>query len=79
MVIETIKKAEDSDDIILRLYEAENKRTECKLDVAFPLAEAVQTNLMEEVECTLPMTGSTVKLTMLPFEIKTIRITPKLT
>lgn len=79
VVIETIKKAEDSDDIILRLYEAENKRTECKLDVAFPLAEAVQTNLMEEVECTLPMTGSTVKLTMLPFEIKTIRITPKLT
>ena len=79
VVIETIKKAEDSDDVILRLYEAENKRTECKLDVAFPLAEAVQTNLMEEVEYTLPMTGSTVKLTMLPFEIKTIRITPKLT
>ena len=78
VVIETIKKAEDSDDIILRLYEAENKRTECKLDVAFPLAEAVQTNLMENAECTLPTTGSTVKLTMLPFEIKTIRITPKL-
>ena len=74
VVIETIKKAEDSDEIILRLYEAENKRTECTLTAAFDLAEAVQTNLMEELEGALPVSGSTVKLTIAPFEIKTIRI-----
>lgn len=74
VVMETIKKAEDSDDIILRLYEAENKRTECTLTAAFDLAEAAQTNLLEEHECELPVSGSAVKLTMAPFEIKTVRI-----
>lgn len=74
VVIETIKKAEDSDDIILRLYEAENKRTDCTLTAAFDLAEAVQTNLMEEPEDMLPVSGGSVKLNMAPFEIKTIRI-----
>ncbi len=74
VVIETIKKAEASDDIILRLYEAENKRTRCTLTAAFALAGAEQTNLMEEPEGALPVHGQTIDLSLDPFEIKTIRI-----
>ncbi len=74
VVLETVKKAEDSDGIILRLYEAENKRTECVLTAAFPLAEAVETNLMETPERELPVDGNSVRLTLRPFEIKTVRV-----
>ncbi len=74
VVLETIKKAEDSDDLILRLYEAENKYTPCTLTTAFPLAQAVETNLMEEEEGGLAFSGSQVSLCLRPFEIKTIRI-----
>ena len=74
VVIETIKKAEDSDHIILRMYEAENKRTECVLTTSFPVAEAIETNLLEEPECALDISGNTINLTFKPCEIKTVRI-----
>ena len=32
VIIEVIKKAEDSNETIIRLYEFENKRTNCKLE-----------------------------------------------
>lgn len=74
VVIETIKKAEDSDGIVLRLYEAENKHTVCTLTSAYPLASATETNLLEVPEQPLAVSGCSVELVMKPFEIKTILI-----
>mgnify|MGYP003466207090 CR=1 FL=1 len=74
VVIETVKKAEDSDDIVIRMYEAENKKTECVLHTAFALSGCVETNLMEEPEQELPVDGNTVALSFRPFEIKTVII-----
>lgn len=74
VVIETVKKAEDSDDIVIRMYEAENKKTECILHTAFALAGCTETNLMEEPERELPADGKTVALSFRPFEIKTVII-----
>lgn len=72
VVIETIKKAEDSDGIVLRMYEAENKRTECTLSAGFDVGSCTETNLMEEAEAVLPVFGNSVNLTFRPFEIKTV-------
>ncbi len=74
VVLETVKKAEDSDDLILRLYEAENKATVCDLTLGFPAAEILETNLMEENEQTLALAGNALSLAFRPFEIKTLRI-----
>ncbi len=74
IIIETVKKAEDSDDIILRLYESENARTVCNLSSHFPMAEVMETNLMEENEEAIPCSSNSVELCFRPFEIKTLRI-----
>lgn len=74
VVIETVKKAEDSDDIVVRMYEAENKRTECLLHTAVAPTGCTETNLMEEPEKALLVEGNTVALTFRPFEIKTVII-----
>ena len=71
VVIETVKKAEDSDDIVIRMYEAENKQTTCVLHTAVELTGCTETNLMEEPEKALPVNGKDVTLTFRPFEIKT--------
>lgn len=74
VVIETVKKAEDSDDIVVRMYEAENKQTTCVLHTAVELTGCTETNLMEEPEKVLPVSGNDVSLTFRPFEIKTVII-----
>ena len=72
VVIETVKKAEDSDDIVVRMYEAENKRTNCVLHTGVNVTGCTETNLMEEPEQELPVESNGIALTFRPFEIKTI-------
>ena len=74
VVLETVKQAEDSPDLILRLYEAENKATCCTLSMDFPVSAAIETNLMEEDEQTLEHDDGCLQLRFKPFEIKTIRV-----
>ncbi len=74
IIIETVKKAEDSEDIILRLYESGNARTVCDLTSYFPMAEVIETNLMEENEEAIPCSANSAQLCFRPFEIKTLRI-----
>jgi alpha-mannosidase len=74
VIIEAVKKAEDNDDIIIRLYEAEHKGTSATLCFGFPVKSVVATNLMEEVLETLDVEDGTVALTFKPFEIKTLRV-----
>jgi alpha-mannosidase len=39
VIVETVKQAEDSEDLVLRLYESAGQRTRATLQVALPLAE----------------------------------------
>ncbi|MDE6182497.1 MAG: alpha-mannosidase, partial [Eubacteriales bacterium] len=48
VMIEVIKKAEDSDELIVRLYEYYNKRTTAKLTFFKELQSAIECNLMEK-------------------------------
>lgn len=55
VMIETVKKAEDDDGVIVRLYEANGCRGRRTLRTSLPLTRAVETDLMEREERELAM------------------------
>lgn len=75
IIIETVKKAEDSDSIIVRLYETWNRRTETEISFGLPVSRISECNLMEEKDNELSFDGDKLKLTFKPFEIKTLKLT----
>lgn len=77
VIIETVKKAEDSDSIIVRLYETWNSRTETEISFGFPVSTVSACNLMEEKDEPLTLSDNILSMTFKPFEIKTLKITPK--
>jgi len=74
VIIETVKKAEDSDDIIVRLYEYANRRGPVTLSLARPVASATECNLMEVDEHPVALSDNSISFEMTPYEIKTIKI-----
>ncbi|MGW3322826.1 alpha-mannosidase [Streptomyces virginiae] len=79
VVVEAVKLAEDrSGDVIVRLYESRGGRARATLTAGFPLAAAVESDLLER-----PLTGTAVgvptpegrvPLTLRPFQIVTVRL-----
>lgn len=74
IIIEAIKKAEDDDGLILRLYEAAHQQTRTRLHFGFAVAQVMATNLMEEEPVALAVENGAVTLAFRPFEIKTIKV-----
>lgn len=72
VVLETVKRAENGDGTILRLYECENSRTTVKIKVPKEVKKAFVTNLLEEVEEELTVTDSCVELKIMPYEVVTV-------
>jgi len=74
VVVETIKRAEDGNGIIVRLYESQRKRGSVSLRLAFPVERAWSANLLEENESALEVQDETVSFNIRPYQIMTIRI-----
>lgn len=74
IIIEVIKKAEDSDHLIVRMYEFHNKRVNATLEFAFDIEEAMECNLMERDLETLNIEGNKLNFTIKPYEIKTFKV-----
>jgi alpha-mannosidase len=74
VIIETVKRAEDGDGWIVRLYESQRKRGPVTLHCALDLQAAWETNLLEENQSALLVDGRSVKLSVKPFQIMTIRL-----
>lgn len=75
VVVDTVKKAEDSDSTIVRMYESWNKRTNAlKLSFGFDFKSAVLCDLMENELEKLEVVDNTVTLPVKPFEIVTIKL-----
>lgn len=75
VVLETVKKAEDGDGVILRMYECENARTPVTLTFNRPFASAESCNCLEEPDGEpVKVDGNKVSFLVKPFEIKTVRI-----
>tara|TARA_R110000868_G_scaffold76774_5_gene220534 strand:+ start:31585 stop:34458 length:2874 start_codon:yes stop_codon:yes gene_type:complete len=60
--ISTIKKSEKSNDVIMRLVEMEGKDKEPTIKLALPFKELIKTNLIEEEQSKLPLSGKDFKV-----------------
>ncbi len=74
IVLDTIKRAEDSDALLLRLYEAHGARGIARLSLATPFTEARRANLLEDPGTPLAVRGPTVDVPYGPHEIVTILV-----
>ncbi len=71
VMIEAVKKAEDSDRIILRLYEAYNQRGKVELEFAHDLKDVRECNCLEQEYGGIPFEKDKFRFNMRPYEIKT--------
>jgi alpha-mannosidase len=77
IVVEAIKRAEEGEDLIVRLYASEHRGVRTALHFGFPVESVHETNLVErETGPDLPIDDGCVHLTFAPFEIKTLRVRP---
>jgi alpha-mannosidase len=75
VALETVKKAEKSDAIVLRLFEHANIRAEARVTFGLPVRSVRMVNLMEEGESKpLDIKDNGVTLSLRPFEIATLLI-----
>ena len=74
VIIETVKKAETNNEIIVRLYETAGKPCNTTLQLNFPVIKALIVNLMEEPLSEIPVSEGSVKLVFTPFEILSLRL-----
>ena len=75
VAIDCVKKAEDSEDLIVRFHEYEGMRGPVTLHFGFPVASWQETDLMENPEG--EEHNGELKVTVRPYEIRTFRVTPK--
>ena len=76
VIVEAVKKAEDGDALIVRLYEAEGAATSVTVDFGFPPSAVSRVNLMEEDPQMLEATDNSVTFSVKPFEVITLRSEP---
>lgn len=74
VVIDTVKKCEDSDDIIIRIYDAYNCVSSTVIKLGVPICKAELCDLMEQPLEELPIENNSVKVKLKNFEIATIKI-----
>ncbi|WP_438432094.1 alpha-mannosidase [Gorillibacterium sp. sgz500922] len=74
IMLEAVKKAEDSDHLIFRLYETAGAHARSSIAFGFPCDTIEEANLLEEPVELLGEKASTVELDFKPFEIRTLRV-----
>jgi alpha-mannosidase len=75
VVIETVKKAEDDDAWIVRVYECKQYRSNAvTITLGQTINRAVECNLLEEEEIPVAYQGNQLSFAIKPFEIKTFKI-----
>lgn len=75
VTIETVKKAEKSDAIVLRVFEHANIRAKTRIAFGLPVKSVKRVNLMEEGKAEkIALSGNAITLELRPFEIATLLI-----
>ena len=78
VIVETVKRAEDSDDLILRLYECANRRGPVQVRLPFVIAQVAEVNLLEEElansEIMLGSDQMSFEANFLPYQIKSFKV-----
>jgi alpha-mannosidase len=76
IILETVKRAEDGNGIIIRLYESQRKRGHVQLHAGFSLEAAWVTNLLEENQSAVSVENNSIQLYVRPYQIITLRLIP---
>ena len=74
VVIDTVKQAEDSKSIIVRLYESHGTRGQVKLTSGLPVQRVTRCNFLEEDEAKLMWHNGGVTFAVRPFQIVTLKL-----
>ena len=75
VVLETVKKAEDENAWIVRLYECKQYRSNAvRITFGQSIRRAVECNLLEEDETAVSYQGNQLTIPVKPFEIKTFKV-----
>jgi alpha-mannosidase len=75
LVLDTIKRAEDGDALVLRLYEAHGARGTASLRLGFPVRSAHFANLLEDPGEAARVDGDAIEVPYSPYEIVTVLVT----
>jgi alpha-mannosidase len=74
VVVEVVKKAEDSDHIIVRLYECFNQRAKVKCNLLKNIQCVEECDLLENTLNELKAEGNSFNFEIKPYEIRTFKI-----
>jgi len=76
VVVEAIKRAEDSDAAIVRLYEAWGRGCRARVRTTLPASRAYLCDLLERKIEEVPVRDGVVELQLTPFKILTLKLEP---
>jgi alpha-mannosidase len=76
VVADAIKRAEDSDAAVVRLYEAWGGRCTARLRTSLPASRAFLCDLLERERHELAVHGGVIELDLTPFKILTLKLEP---
>jgi len=74
VIIESVKKAEDSDEIVVRLYETSNQRGDVQISFAGAIKGVWESNMLEKEKQPLKHEKHVVTIDIRPYEIKTLMV-----
>jgi alpha-mannosidase len=72
--LSAFKKAEDSDEVILRFFEAKGEETMAEIELFREIKRVAVVDLLEREEFELEPFGNTLKMQVKPFEIVTLKL-----
>jgi alpha-mannosidase len=74
LMIDTVKRAEDSDALVVRLYEAHGGRGRARLRLAWPVHGAVRCNLLEDAGEPLAVVDGAIEIPYRPHQILSVLV-----
>ena len=76
VVVEAIKRAEDSDAVVARLYESWGGRCRARVRTSLPASRAYLCDLLEREREEVPIRDGTLEVDVGPFKILTLKLVP---
>lgn len=74
VTVESVKKAEDDDDVIVRLWETQGRRTRATLKLPGDFTRVASVDLLEREASPVACEAGAVSLEFAPFEIRSLRL-----
>ena len=73
-MVDTVKKVEKYDDLIIRLFVTYTTVSNGRLYFGFPIESCVETDLLERETEQIPCEENSISITVKPYEIRTFKI-----